>query len=273
MRDDFFVGVLEEGSRPIGFFPFHLKTPGVAGPAIQRLSDYEGVIAAREAEWSAAELLKGCGLTSWHFLVLIESQTQFRRYHRETLQSPILDLSAGFESYADDVRRSGSKLIEKTQTQRRVLERDLGPVRYQAHVTGSAALGWLMACKSKQYGRTGFPDHFQKGWFRGLIEWIHAAQQENFAGMLSMLWAGDCIVAMHFGVRSKTAWHYWFPCYDTQFAKYSPGSVLLMEMARSAPAFGIRYIDLGRGLTPYKLRFRNGGINLAAGAVCLEDSA
>ncbi|HLK68995.1 MAG TPA: GNAT family N-acetyltransferase [Bryobacteraceae bacterium] len=269
-RDDCFVGVLEDGARPFGFFPFHLKAPGVAGPAIQRLSDYEGVIANPEAEWTAEEVLAGCGLSSWDFLVLLESQLQFRRYHRATLQSPILDLSAGFESYANDIRRRGSRMIEKLQTQRRVMERDLGPIRYQSHVPGSAALGWFMACKSAHYRRTGFPDHFQKAWFRGLVERIHDTQLEDFAGVLSVLQAGDTIVAMHFGVRSRTAWHYWFPCYDTQFGKYSPGLILLLEMARSAPSLGLRHIDLGRGITPYKVRFGNGGIALAEGTVSLS---
>jgi CelD/BcsL family acetyltransferase involved in cellulose biosynthesis len=266
-RDDFFVGVLEAGDHPMGFFPFHLNAPGVAGPAIQRLSDYEGVVASPDSEWAAEDLLRGCNLQSWDFLVLIECQDQFRQYHRETFESPIIDLSAGFDVYALTLRKHGSGLIEKIQTQRRTMERDLGLITYQVHAADTTALSWLTACKSAQYHRTGFPDHFQKGWFRGLVERIHSIQEQDFAGMLSTLRAGDEIVAMHMGVRSKTVWHYWFPCYNTRFAKYSPGSILLMEMAKSAPDLGIRYIDLGKGLAPYKLRFSNGGVLLAAGII------
>ena len=81
--------------------------------------------------------------------------------------------------------------------------------------------------------------------------------------MLSLLYAGDQLIAGHFGMRSPTTWHYWFPSYDNAFAKYSPGVMLLLKMAEVAPAMGIRIIDMGCGLHSYKERLMNGFVPTA----------
>jgi CelD/BcsL family acetyltransferase involved in cellulose biosynthesis len=269
-RDDIYVGVLEDGNRIVGFFPFQLQEPGVANPAIERLADYEAVIVAPEVPWTAEELLRGCGLKEWRFEALIRSQVQFHPHHRKHFHSPIIELSRGFAGYANDILKSGSELIGKIAAQRRRLERDHGPVRYEADDPDITTLAWLMICKSQQYRRTLATDHFEKPWFRKVLERVHAEQGENFAGILSVLYAGEQIVAAHLGLRSRRAWHYWFPCYDASFDRYSPGSILLMEMAKSAERLGLRHIDLGRGIQDYKLRFRNDGIALAAGKVAIQ---
>lgn len=85
--------------------------------------------------------------------------------------------------------------------------------------------------------------------------------------MLSVLYAGDRMVAAHFGMRSATVWHYWFPAYDPAYAKYSPGVILLLKMAESAPAQGLKIIDLGCGEHSYKWRLMNGFVPTAKGSV------
>ncbi len=269
MRDDIFVGVLEEANRTTGFFPFHRNSIGGAAASKQRMADYEAVIVRTDAEWTAEELLRGCGLVGWEFETLIASQAQLRPYHRETFTSPILDLSGGFEAYQEDIRGSGSRLLNKLAWQRRALERDHGPVRYEPHVADAAALEWLMRCKSAQYRRTGFTDHFATPRMAAVVKRVHGTQDPDFAGRLSVLYAGDQIVAAHLGARSRSVWHYWLPCYERRLATYSPGSLLLIEMAKSAESVGIRYIDLGQGLEEYKRRFMNGAIGIAAGSIVL----
>ena len=85
--------------------------------------------------------------------------------------------------------------------------------------------------------------------------------------MLSVLFAGERPVAAHLGMRSRTAWHYRLPTYDRDFAKYSPGLILLLEMAAQAPALGIRMIDLGKGSALYKQRLMSGAVPLIEGVV------
>jgi CelD/BcsL family acetyltransferase involved in cellulose biosynthesis len=149
----------------------------------------------------------------------------------------------------------------------RRLELEIGPVHFVSHSTDRDALQQILSWKSRQYRKTGWRDLFALKWGRVLIERIHAAQSGGFAGMLSLLYAGDKLLAGHLGMRSRTVWHYWFPAYDPQFAKYSPGLLLLLKMAEHAPKIGLRTIDLGTGMTLYKRRLMNASVSVAEGSV------
>jgi hypothetical protein len=94
-----------------------------------------------------------------------------------------------------------------------------------------------------------------------------------FSGVLSALYVGNRLAAVHLGMRSFGVLHFWFPAYDPELGKYSPGLVLLVEMARAAAALGIRRIDLGRGNERYKRSLMSGAIPLAEGAVDLRPAA
>jgi CelD/BcsL family acetyltransferase involved in cellulose biosynthesis len=85
--------------------------------------------------------------------------------------------------------------------------------------------------------------------------------------MLSLLYAGETLVAGHFGMRSSTVWHYWFPAYDRQFARFSPGLALLLKMAQHAEELGLRCIDLGTGMSLYKKRLMNASVSVAEGSI------
>ena len=71
------------------------------------------------------------------------------------------------------------------------------------------------------------------------------------------------------GMRSKTVLHGWFAAYDPAFAKYSPGILLLLDMAKRASSPGISIIDMGKGSEPYKQRL-NGAIQIAEGSVVVS---
>ena len=85
--------------------------------------------------------------------------------------------------------------------------------------------------------------------------------------MLSALFAGGEPVAVHLGMRSRTRWHYWYPAFDTRFARYQTGLVLLLEMARNASALGITRIDLSTGDESYKDRVANAYELVARGRI------
>jgi CelD/BcsL family acetyltransferase involved in cellulose biosynthesis len=85
--------------------------------------------------------------------------------------------------------------------------------------------------------------------------------------MLSLLYAGERLLASHFGIRGRTVWHYWFPTYDPLMARYSPGLILLLKMAEHAPSLGVCTIDLGKGMSLYKERLMNTSVSLAHGSV------
>jgi CelD/BcsL family acetyltransferase involved in cellulose biosynthesis len=108
-------------------------------------------------------------------------------------------------------------------------------------------------------------DFFAYPWTRELIEHIAQAKEPHFAGALSALYAGDELVAAHFGMYSERAWHWWFPVYEHAFAKYSPGALLLLRVAEEAAGRGLELLDLGKGDDAYKSSFSNTEIRLAEG--------
>jgi CelD/BcsL family acetyltransferase involved in cellulose biosynthesis len=85
--------------------------------------------------------------------------------------------------------------------------------------------------------------------------------------MLSVLYAGDVVAGVHLGLRSGQVWHSWFPAYNPDLHRYSPGMLLMLELAKAAPALGIAEIDLGKGEARYKQALASGAVSLFEGRV------
>jgi CelD/BcsL family acetyltransferase involved in cellulose biosynthesis len=266
-RDDVHVGVLHDNDAIVGFFPFQRGRWGSGRPVGWRLSDYHGAIVEPGLSWDPKDLIRDCGLKTWEFDHLIASQRAFEPFHRSRGESPVMELSNGFEAYAAERRRGGGRAIPKLGRQAHKLEQEHGTLRFAVHVAEPEALGTLLRWKREQYRRTGAKDILAHDWARRVVERVHATQTPTFAGVLSALYAGDRIAALHMGLRSSSVWHSWFPAYDPDLASYSPGLVLLLKMAESAESLGMQTIDLGKGEAEYKRRLMSGSVALAEGRV------
>jgi CelD/BcsL family acetyltransferase involved in cellulose biosynthesis len=267
VRADVEVAVLEDGGRVTAFFPFQRVGGSVGTPVGGIISDYQGLICAPDFTYDPRELVERCRLTAWNFDHLLTSQSSFKAFHHHIEPSPQIDLSKTFESYASERRASGSEQIKKCGNLMRRMEREVGPLGLIVHTAADAPLQQTLAWKSRQYLETGKADLFAMPWIRAAVERVQAAQVEGFAGILSLLYAGERLVAGHFGMRGKSVWHYWFPAYDPGMARYSPGLILLLKMAEVAPSLGVRTIDLGQGMSLYKQRLMNASVPLASGSV------
>jgi len=127
----------------------------------------------------------------------------------------------------------------------------------------------VIAWKSDQYKRSELTDLFAYGWTVDLLQRIQTTAVGSFAGSISELWAGDRLVAAHFGMRSDTVWHWWFPAYDPEYARHSPGMVLLVDAIQHARSMGITMLDMGKGKADYKDRLCNAAIPLHEGCVTI----
>jgi CelD/BcsL family acetyltransferase involved in cellulose biosynthesis len=261
-RDDVEVAVLESAGKIVAFFPFQREHGAVGRPVGGIISDYQGIICGPNFTCDPCELVGGCRLKAWDFDHLLASQSFFRRFHHSIELSPQLDLSQGFETYYRQQRSARSEQIKI-----RSIQREFGPLRFVAHSALESDLEQIIGWKSQQYAKTGASDIFLCSWIKGSVHRIHATQLPDFAGVLSVLYSGDRLVAGHFGMRAGSLLHSWFPAYDPHMAKYSPGLLLLLKMAEHAPGAGIRTIDLGKGINEYKQRFMNASCQLANGSV------
>lgn len=261
------IAVIEEGATIAAFLPFERLLGRRGGPVGGPVSDYHGVISTPEFACDAIDLVRGCGLATWRFDHLPATQLTFENHVVRCDASPIIDLSDGVEAYEAERRASGSKLIRQLGTLERKLTREVGPVRVERCVRDRSLMDALLGWKSTQYRASGLEDLFAHRWAVDLVRRIDARRGPTFAGVLSGLWAGDRLIAAHFGMRSSSVLHYWFPAYDAGFRPYSPGLLLLLALIRGAPDDGVRFIDMGKGDSLYKRRLMNGEVKIAEGAV------
>ncbi|MFE3453691.1 GNAT family N-acetyltransferase [Nonomuraea sp. NPDC059194] len=260
-RGSAMVAVMEDA-----FLPFERAGGGVGRAIGLGVSDCQGAVHAPGARISPDAILSGTGLAVWEFDHLVADQASAHRDVRP-VGSPALDLSAGYQAYLDARRPSSRKLVASTERKARKLAREVGEVRLDYDCRDPKLLQALMDWKSAQYRRTGGDDRFAWPWLRGLVEESFGTGDDSYRCLLSVLHAGDVPIAAHFGPRSGGVLSWWFPAYDTAYAAYSPGLILLLRLAEAAAADGIATLDLGRGDNPYKASFASHEIPLAEGWV------
>ena len=260
------VAVLEDGDDVVGFFAFERRRLGYGLPVAPGLNECQAVVHAPGFEWDARELIRGCGLVLWEYDNLMDGQRPFDSFALFRQPSPVMDLTEGFEAYLAD-RRRGSSRIRDLPRRRRRLEREVGPVRFVFDAQDPQALRTLMAWKSAQYRRTGRADRFAWPWVVELLQLMLESRAESCAGRLSLLYAGEELVAGHFGLSSERVIPTWFPAYDPRFSRYSPGLLLHVGMAEAAAVTGITTIDMGRGAKDYKEELKSRDIVVAEGRV------
>ncbi len=262
------VAIFEQHGETVGFLPYQRLRGNRAIPVGNMLTDYQGLICETDVQFDPNQFLRNCDLQAWDFNNLLASQSAFAASHVVRASAPYLDLSQGFDAFLADPQRAGSGRIKDILRRGRKLGREVGPLRLESPTTDQEVFETLLDWKREQYHRTQAPDVFRLSWPRPLLEQIFEAQSDEFAGVLSALYAGDRLVASAFGMRSGDVLHYWFIAYDpTLPSKYSPGHMLLLEIARTAEEQGIRRIDLSKGPEEYKRLFTSGEVEVAEGSV------
>lgn len=130
------------------------------------------------------------------------------------------------------------------------------PGSYQFHWQSpnlARDLNTLIRLKLDQYARTGKQGAslYQTG-HQAFMRALVSGEKERFSAPLSVLYCGDELIAAHLGLLGDARLHYWFPVYDSRYARFSPGKVLLAEIMKRSGYLGIQVIDFGEGHADYK---------------------
>lgn len=266
VRPDVEIAVISDSGRIVGFFPFQRGPRGVAQSVAGRLSEFHGVIDEQGAAWNPEQLLDGCRLNSWHFDHLPVSQATFRPRIWGEANSPFMDLRDGFDAYRKRMRAGGSSLSQ-VERKARKMAREIAPLRFEFHTPDPEAFHALLCWKTQQHRRTRVLPVLQVQWVRRLLERVRLTDEDGFRGVFSVLYAGAQPAAVHLGLCSRTAMHIWFPAYNVEFEQYSPGLILLLELAKAASDRGLQRIDFGRGGERYKEDFKTGDTLIAEGSI------
>jgi CelD/BcsL family acetyltransferase involved in cellulose biosynthesis len=266
VRGDVEVAVIEANSIPQAFLPFQRGALGAAQPVAGRLSDFHNWIAAPGFQFDPQELLAQCGLRSFRFDHLLHGADCFQPYIFQHSASPYLDLSQGFPHYEAN-RRADNSEMATIKRKLGKMAREVGPLRLEWSCDCKTALQQLQQWKGEQYVRTGNVDLFTIDWIRQMFDRLLQNATPELGGKLTGLYAGDKLVAAHLGLASAEVLHWWFPAYDRELGRYSPGLVLIYMMAQQANDFGIKRIDLGKGDEEYKFRIATHVDQVAEGCV------
>ncbi|MFO7901426.1 MAG: GNAT family N-acetyltransferase [Pirellulaceae bacterium] len=224
-----------------------------------------GVTVRQDLDWCIEDILRACGLAAWNFDHLISSQKAFHAYHYLLDDSPYIALNDGFEEYLTRRRGMSSTCVVQAQRKLRKLDREVGPVRFELHTGDSSVFDRLVEWKRAQLGR---PSMFELDWVVPVLRRIaYTDNGPRFRGLLSALYAGDDLVAVHLGIHAGPVVASWIPTYSQKFARFSPGLLIHLELARSVSAQGVRRIELGRGTNQLKRGLASGARPVAIGRV------
>jgi len=272
-RLDAMVAIIKEDGVVQGLFPYHRCEGGVAKPIGGQICDYQGIVHAPQFSADGAALLRACGLTAYDFNHAPLNQTALRAGGYHFTSSPHIDLAQGYEAYAADRAGAWDEAMRHVRRRRRKIEREIGPLRFEYHDPSDDIYRSHVAMRNHLYTRANVKSLLGCGsWIDRTLSAIRTTNHRHFAGLMTTLYAGDRLIAAHFGMRSQKVWHWWFSSYDTEVSNYGPGIMLILEAARHAPMAGLSIIDFGRGDSPYKLLYSNGATPLCEGSIEVRNS-
>jgi len=243
---------LMQDGRVVGFFPFQFSSAAHAVAGIgQRLagemSDYFGLVAEPGFRIAGRTLLDACGLRSLAFTHLDESQGENGLTGDKPEVGHRIDFPQGGENFWEEKRRDDKKFVSDTERRERKLIREYGEIRFVfSEESPAASLGELIAFKRAQYHRTGVADALRAKQTRDILYALCETRDEQCCGTVSTLYAGDTWVASHFGLRSGSTLHYWFPVYNPELKAFAPGRILLKQIILGTQ-LGLERIDRGAG--------------------------
>lgn len=238
------------------FFALEQHGRSLGGAVGGRLADVSGALWPKQVPFDLYEAFRLSGLRGWDLNNCCES-TPGQQTVSQTFSSPFVDLRRGVEGWEQDLRNQGRRSMVSIKRKARKLAAEVGTLRLVTGETDVKLLRQLLHWKKEQRIATGTVDPFREQWARRLVEDFQRYSQDGLYGSLDCLYAGDTLVAAHMGLRTDQRLHWWVPAYSHTFSKYSPGLVLMLELARHAVGEGIEQIDLGPGDERYKLSLSN----------------
>ncbi len=266
-RGDVLVALLEQHGDTVGYFPHHCVGANVY-PVGRRYNDAHGVILAPTTEFTWSELLAAVGAKGFEFHSLVGQDRE-----RMSPDSFAGTVGSFLTSLGDDSKVALKRIEQEHRTmfkqaqKTRKLAREIGELRLEVDCKSTEQLAAAIERKRDHYRRTNILDLFSTPWTRELIRVLSENADDEAHVMLTLLWAGETVVASHVGFREGDLLHYWFPAYDIQYSRYSPGTALFIELVRNASEHGIQAIDMGFGEQPYKRKQTDVQTDVAFGYV------
>jgi CelD/BcsL family acetyltransferase involved in cellulose biosynthesis len=255
------VAVISRQGRIEGFLPFQRRGKLIQ-PIAAPLTDYHGLLAAPGAGIDLEAVIAALGARRFRFSALVGGHLSLA--HISVRPAMAADLSAGLEAYLE--RRGSDFLKDKRRRARRLAEAH-GELSFALAPATGTDLDLIFRLKADQFRRTGQHDVFSSPWTTRFLRRLASEAAPDFGLRFAALRAGGRIVAAEVGLLSGDAYHLWFPVYDPEFARYSPGALATLETIRVAADLGLRLIDFGPAGETYKRDFADPGAQVFEGDI------
>ena len=266
-RGDTRVLVARRQNAVKAFLPLQTGKIGYARPLGGPLGDVHGLIAEPGLSVDPAALLGAGGVPLFDFHSALASQSCWGAAANSRDGSWVMDTSKGFEAWEEERTSTEAKAMRNLRMRRRRLEKAEGGFEFRMDDDRPDAYAAMVQWKRAQYRRTKVFDVFSVSWTDALLKAVLNRRSDRFSGLCSTLNVGGRIAAVHVGMASGRMCNFWFPAYDAEFGRMSPGLLLLVEMARSAGAAGHYGVELGPGSYPFKKELASYQIGIASGFV------
>jgi CelD/BcsL family acetyltransferase involved in cellulose biosynthesis len=267
VRDDVEIAVLERAGQAAAFLPFQRGQLNIGKPVGGKLCDFHGCISPAGFTFDPQQFIASARLAAWDFEHVPAAQTSFEKFAAKRDNAPGLELKDGYAGWCELRREQGSQVVSKTMQKVRKLAREQGELTLELQSDSEKVFETLLQWKSAQYIASGFSDVFAFPWTRKLIEELRAPSGGEFGGWMSVLRAGQKVVAICYSLRSRNVMHAWFTAYDQELAAYSPGLVMFIKMTEAWPSVGITRFELGKGDERFKWNLSTDSQELLEGSV------
>ena len=255
VRRDAQVAIFSRNGDAVGFLPFHRRPGGFARPIGAPLSDYQALIARADTPLDGADALAALDISAFRFNGLVDPHGAFGHMVAGDKPAWVVNLDRPADDYLEAIRAASPKRFKNYRRLASKMEREVGPVTMVGPDHSQDAFDTLLAWKRAQFHRTGGHDVLRPDWTRKLLQSLFDQRAGAFQGLMVTLYAGDRLVAGHFGVRQNGVYHPWIASADPDLAAYSPGQAFLWRAIAEMPALGLHTYDLGPSHDHYKRHY------------------
>ena len=252
IKPDVQVAEFWRGEDLVGILPFELNARGQAIPVAGAFNDAHGIICQLNSI-NYSDFFKNSDLRSYRFHALAGDAEGFEPYVFGTTASYLADLERHEQGYVSFLEKERATIFKQRRKTKKMIK-DLGPLRLEFDCRDESVMQQAIALKRDQYQRTNIFDILSVDWAREMLYRFWQDTQHECRGLLTALYAGDHVVAIHYGLLEGNWLHYWFPVFDPKYHQYSPGTALFLEIARKNKELGLSKIDMGYGEQSYKLK-------------------
>jgi CelD/BcsL family acetyltransferase involved in cellulose biosynthesis len=190
-------------------------------------------------------------------------QRHFRPYREEV--APYIRLSGDFAQYFDSLKVFRKKMKSDTLRQIRRLSA-LGSLEFRVVGRDEPALNDVVtALLDQKERRLRETNDAGVTLLPGYDEFLFSEARENPYAHISYLALNGETIAVHFGYLYRKERMYWYmPTYDSQYAAYSPGRVLIYHALKDCFANGLKVFDFTIGAEQYKYEWTGDEVRLTS---------